>query len=129
MQDSCLLEHNLLYQQHHHILLSFLFWRRNFFFEIATSFFISLMETKIRRLLLFPSLTHIPLSNNNRAASLPFCMTLSNIQSFQGRIASGFWDVSACSCPSSSLPLSVAHTAVSSHGNHEEEFQRDWLCD
>lgn len=119
IQYSCLhlflLEHTLLYQQHPHILLSFLFQRRNCF-GIATSFFISAMETKIR-LLLFQPFIHIPLSNKNRAASLPFCMKLSNIQSFQGRIASGSWDVSACSCPSSSLPLSVAHTVMSSRRN------------
>lgn len=120
IQYSCshcfLLERALLYQQHPHILLSFLFQRRNYF-GIAISSLISPMETKIRSLFLFPSLTHIPLSNKNRAVSLPFCMKLSNIQRFQGRIASGSWDVSACSCPRSSLPLSVAHTAMSSHRN------------
>lgn len=110
-----LLEHTLLYQQHPHILPSFLFQRKNYF-GIATSFFISPMETKII-LLFFPSLTHIPLSNKNRTALLPFCMKLSNIQSFQGRIASRSWDVSACFCPRSSLSLSVTHTAGSSHSN------------
>lgn len=136
IQYSCshcfLLERALLYQQHPHILLSFLFQRRNYF-GIATSSFISPMETKIRSLFLFPSLTHFP----TRTELFPFHSAWNSpiSRDFKEELPVGpgmFQPVPVqdllCHCQWHTLQWAVTGT----QGNlvlHEEEFQGDWFCE